>query len=363
MIAMRQNSTKNLTRRSVLAGAGALAAATTLPVCAPAQTMPRKHRVPFGAALEYQHFLEDSDYTALFVEHCDMIFPMNALKWEALQYNRGEFDYLQAEGIIGFAEHLDRSTYGHTFVWYTALPEWVQSITSARQAKKVLINHIHKVAGHFANTVPAWDVVNEVIAHDPRDKGEWRDSVWMRTLGLSHIDIAFAAAAEAAPNAELAINDYDLGSVGPRCEARREAMLTLVRRLQDRGQRIDSIGMQGHLDPDFPIDQEGLARFIRDLQSLGVGYRITELDVNDWKLPSDRYVRDEFSADMVDQFLDAAFSTALPLSLSTWGLSDRYTWLSEVMPHRKGAKNRPLPFDENLQPKPMFDVIQRYLAV
>ena len=328
-----------------------------------AQSSAVRRRIPYGAALEYQHFIDDPDYTALFVNHCDMIFPMNFLKWSLLQTAPGEFNYLPAEGIVSFAEKLGRTTYGHTFVWYAALPGWVEEIDSVAKAKQTLTDHIHSVGGHFAGRVPVWDVVNEVVAHDPVNEGPWRDSHWMRLLGPSHVDIAFAAAAEAAPDAELSINDYDLEFRGARYDARREATLNLVRRLQDRNLRVDAIGIQGHLYPEIPIAHEEFGRFIKDLQALGVGYRITELDVVDWKLPKNPTIRDEMTAEAVDRFLDAAFSAELPRSLSTWGLSDRYSWISDVMPHRRGGMNRPLPFDDQLNPKPMHDVIQRYLAV
>ncbi|WP_246660491.1 endo-1,4-beta-xylanase [Nitratireductor sp. XY-223] len=327
-----------------------------------ATTVRTARRVPFGAALEYDHFISDPDYTALFVSHCDMIFPMNALKWDALQACPGEFDFSRADDILSFAETLGRGTYGHTFVWYNALPQWVEEIDRPAQAEAALIDHVRTVASRFSGRVPVWDVVNEVIAHDPAHEGPWRDSLWMRLLGPAHVDIAFSAAAEAAPGAELAVNDYDLEFTGPRYDARREAVLDLVRRLQDRQLRIDAIGIQGHLYPEIPIDHQGLGRFIRDLEALGVGYRLTEIDVIDWNLPPDAALRDEMAAEHVGNLLDAAFSAALPRSVSTWGLSDRYSWISDVMPHRAGAPNRPLPFDEALKPKPMYEVIQRYLS-
>jgi len=36
-------------------------------------------------------------------------------------------------------------------------------------------------------------------------------------------------------------------------------------------------------------------------------------------------------------------------NFETWGFTDRYTW--------KGSDNRPLPFDEQLKPKPAFSAL------
>ncbi len=359
---MSESRTQALTRRSVLQGAALATTAAMMPMPVAAAPVDQPRKVPFGAALEYGHFLDDADYAALFVQYCDIIFPMNALKWDSLQWNRGEFNFLPSDGLIRFAEGIERGTYGHTFVWWNALPPWVEAISSRSEARSALTDHIANVASHYAGRVPAWDVVNEVIAHDPLESGMWRDSYWMRLLGPDHVDIAFAAAAEAAPNTQLNINDYDLEFAGPRYDARRAAILDLVRRLQDRGLRVDAVGIQGHLYPEVPIDHEGLGRFITDLKALGVGYRITEIDVIDWKLPVDIELRDEMAAAHVDAFLDAAFSAALPLSVATWGLSDRYSWIGDAMPHRRGVPNRPLPFDADLNPKPMFAVIEKYVG-
>jgi endo-1,4-beta-xylanase len=40
--------------------------------------------------------------------------------------------------------------------------------------------------------------------------------------------------------------------------------------------------------------------------------------------------------------------------LPTFGLSDRYTWLQEDFPRDDGAVRRPLPFDEEMSPKPAY---------
>jgi endo-1,4-beta-xylanase len=56
---------------------------------------------------------------------------------------------------------------------------------------------------------------------------------------------------------------------------------------------------------------------------------ITELDVNDVDIPGSVAERDAAVARHLDEYLDIVFSVAPPRSCSTWGLSDRYSWLQQ----------------------------------
>ena len=49
-------------------------------------------------------------------------------------------------------------------------------------------------------------------------------------------------------------------------------------------------------------------------------------------------------------------------SVLNFGLSDRYTWLEEDYPRMDGEPRRPLPFDQELRPKPALGVIESALA-
>lgn len=356
----QHDSAHCLTRRSLLAGA---AAACLAPAAhAGTQAARSVRRVPFGAAVELRPFRTDVHYTELLKQHCDLIFPMNALKWDSLRYKRDVFNFPPAEEIVAFADRLGRRSHGHTFLWYNALPVWTAALSTPAEAERVLVEHIEHTGGHFAGRLESWDVVNEVVAFDPRSEGPWRSGLWFELLGPDHVEIAFRAARVADPQALLGINDFDLEFEGERYDRRRQIVLDIVRHLQDRGVGVDYVGLQGHLYPEVPIDGRATGMFIRELERLGVGYMITELDVIDWKLPLEVEPRDRMAAQHVDDFLDATFSAALPISLATWGLSDRYSWIADVMPHRGGGQSRPLPFDAELRPKPMFQVIERYLA-
>ena len=348
---------RNLQRRAFLTG---LSASTLAASILPArQVVAASPRIRFGAAAMKENFNDDARYRAAITEYCDIITPMNDLKWEALRPEQGKFNFEDADRIIAFAQKTRKEIRGHALCWYNAMPDWANKINSRKQAERELRQHIEAVVTRYKGIISSWDVVNEAIAHDPAPKRPWRDTIWHRLLGQSHIDIAFETAARNDPAAELVYNDYDYENVGPRFEARRQITLDMIRRLQAKKIPIHGVGIQAHLYAERAIDEAGIIKFGADLKALGVKLLVTELDVIDWRLPADIKQRDEAAARHVETFLNAV-STAQPgLPVVSWGITDKYSWVGETFVRNDKLAARPLPLDESYRKKPMMDVIQR----
>jgi endo-1,4-beta-xylanase len=352
-IIMMRSEQPGMDRRAILAGtAASLVAAGVSSASVP--------RMRYGAAAMKENFMDDPRYRDALVRHCDIIVPMNDLKWEALRPTRQEFSFEDADRILNFARSNGKSVRGHALCWYGGMPAWTKTIATRQEAERELITHIEKVAGRYAGRIPSWDVVNEAIAHDPARQGVWRDTLWHRLLGPAHIEMAFRAAAAADPRAELVYNDYDLETNDPREELRRKEVLNLVRRLQDRNIPIHAIGFQAHLYAERTIDPDGIARFANALKALGVKIIVTELDVIDWRLPAPAAERDKLAARHVETFLAALTATGPIDTVITWGITDRYSWVPETFKRNDSAKSRPLPLDEEYRAKPFMDVIERF---
>ncbi|MBB3952396.1 endo-1,4-beta-xylanase [Aureimonas jatrophae] len=352
------SSRTDLTRRSLLAGGAATLGASALPPGARAAAP-----VPFGAAIQFNLFESDPDYRQSFLDRCDLILPMNELKFPMLRPTRDSFEFGPADQLVDWARANGRTSRGHTFVWHDGNPDWLERISDPVEAEMVLREHIQRTAGHFRGRLQSWDVVNEVIAHEPRESGgPLRDTWWRRTLGPRHIPIAFAEAARADPDARLVLNDYDLEFRGARYDARRRVALDLVRQLQDGGLRIDAVGIQGHLYSHFEIDPEAMARFGRDLKALGVGLLATEIDVIDFQVPGGPEEIDRAAETVVGDFLDGLFAGQRPEAVITWGLTDRYSWVGDTMPRTDGTPVRPLPLDAAYRPKRWYDLLRQRLS-
>ncbi len=340
-------------RRRFLLGASASLAAAH----AAAQTA-RRELIPFGAAVMISDFQSDAALREQLAKLCDIIVPMNELKWEWLRQNRSGYRFEQADEIIAFARRNGKRTHGHAMLWGEALPPWTKQLADPREAERELVTHIETVAVKYAGVIPTWDVVNEVIASTPTPEQPWRDSIWFRLLGPRLVDLAFQTAARADPAAKLILNDYALEAVEERTPERRRQVLRLVRHLQDRNIPIHQIGFQAHLYGEKTIDQRGLTAFCRELGRLGVGVRVSELDVIDWKLPANIEQRDKMAADATTAFLGAMIEGQRPEAIITWGISDRSTWVNETFKRQDRMKARPLPLDADYRPKPMLAAIQ-----
>ena len=316
---------------------------------------------PYGAAVRGSALGVNEAYRAALAARCQILVPEGEMKWADLRPERGLYQFEKADRIAEFARSNGQRLRGHTLVWYGAMPEWTNSITTAREAERELITHIETVMPRYRDIVTSWDVVNEPIPERPTSVQDLRPSVWSRCLGEAYIATAFRTAAAVDPHATLVLNEYDLEFVGGRFRARREGLRHVIRTLLDQGVPLHAVGLQGHLMADRAIDRDGLQAFLADLKSWGLRVIVTELDVVDKGLPGPEAERDRLVALKVDDFLEAVFSVMTPDAIVTWGLSDLYSWVPIYFTRDDGLPNRPLPFDAQMRPKPMMGVIERYL--
>jgi endo-1,4-beta-xylanase len=343
-------------RKALFSGAATLAAAGLGARPAAASRGP----VPIGSAAQIETFRADPRYREALRRYCDVIVPMNDLKWEALRHDRARFDFSGADEMIAFAESNRQSVRGHALLWGEALPAWAKTMTTKAEAERELVRHIETVVDRYKGRIATWDVVNEAIRFDPTPGEPYRDTIWQRLLGPEHIEIAFRTAARADPSARLVLNDFNFEEPWPGVARRRQIALDICRRLKDKGIPVHGIGMQAHLYAENPIDTHGLQQFMYDLGKLDLDVEITELDVIDWKLPPDVQTRDRAAASLVSTYLNAIVSVRQPRAIVTWGLTDRYSWIHETFPRKDKASARPLPLDAEYRPKPMMHVLDRY---
>ena len=314
----------------------------------------------YGAASDYRYLSVDAQFAAIFARECGLLVPENDLKWNTLRPSPDSFNFVEGDWLAKFARDHKMLFRGHTLVWHQSLPEWFKNTVNRQNALGVMLKHIETVVGHYAGNVHSWDVVNEaVFLQDGRSDG-LRNTPWLQFLGSDYIDIAFRAAARADPKALLVYNDFGLDYDTRDDEAKRVAVLRLLERLKSQGTPVHALGIQAHLRGDeSSFNAKKLKTFLRNVAGLGLKILVSELDVTDENLPLDALARDRIIAGAYEDYLSAVLEEPAVIAVLTWGLSDRYTWISEFYPRSDGALVRPLPLDADLKHKLAWNAIAR----
>lgn len=314
----------------------------------------------YGAASQYKILSSNPELAVRFAQECAMLVPEVELKWKDLRPNPDSFDFTKSDWLANFARTRGMLFRGHTLVWHRSLPKWFAGTVNSQNAEQILLNHIVTVVKHYAGKIHSWDVVNEAISHKGGRSDGLRKSPWLQFLGPDYIDIAFRAAAEADPQALLVYNDFGLDYDTRKDEAKRTAVLRLLERLKSQGTPVHALGIQAHLyGHETRFNSSKLKAFLHNIAELGLKILITELDVVDKKLSMDIDVRDRLVAAVYEDYLSVALDEPAVIAVLTWGLSDQYTWLSQIEPRKDGAPVRPLPLDAQLEYKLTWDAIAR----
>jgi endo-1,4-beta-xylanase len=308
--------------------------------------------------------ISDASYRRLFDRQAAMLFTEDDLLWYRLKPTpQAELDFRYGDRIVGFAERNGMLVLGAHLVWDEGFGEgWTDDDLwglDSQAASDLLYGTVDTVVDHYRGRVAAWIVANEVL-----DGSGMRDDVpWMETIGPSYVPESFAIVRERDPDAMLLLNDYGFETDEDTTLAadKRAATLAYLDQLIGEGVPVDALGVQAHLQAETfldTFDPEGYRSFLSDVADRDLRILVTEMDVLDGGLPAEPGPRDAAVADVYATYLDVVLDEPAVVALTTFGLSDRYTWLQEDYPRSDGAPRRPLPYDEQLRPKPAFDALR-----
>jgi endo-1,4-beta-xylanase len=316
----------------------------------------------------------DAESFALIKAQFNSMTPENLLKWEIVHPFPGKYNFGPVDKFVDVGTESNMFLAGHTLVWHSQTPAWVFEDKAGNSAGKELLisrmkEHITTVVGRYKGKIQGWDVVNEAL----NDDGTLKSSKWKEIIGDEYIEIAFKTANECDPDAELYYNDYNLWM-----PAKRAAALKIIKKLLDKGIRIDGVGMQGHWSLNSPGNEE-IEACIKDFGAIGMKVMITELDINVLPNPWDYSGADVNTRFELKEGINP-YTTGLPDSVSSrqaaryaelfrlflnnrktiervtfWGVHDGQSWKNN-WPVR-GRTDYPLLFDRQLKPKPAFYAI------
>ncbi|HEX8569981.1 MAG TPA: endo-1,4-beta-xylanase [Caulobacteraceae bacterium] len=299
---------------------------------------------PVGAAVRADAFA-DPAYVAALTRHFDQVTADWQMKMEVILRRDGSLSFDRSDQIADFARAHGLRLFGHTLIWHQQEPAAFERLADDRAAfTRAYAEYVRAVAGRYRHAV-GWDVVNEPFSWNGEER---TGGIWERVLGPDYIRIAFEHAQEAAPDAVLFLNDYNLEHF-PR---KRAAFLRLAEGLLKAGAPLGGLGTQTHLN--LETDPRSIAPALRDLAGLGLPVHVSELDLKLGDSADDPEAH-EAQAHLVGTVAEAfaALPAAQRFAITTWGVRDRDHWRR----HRRdeaGPPDRPLLLDDAGAPKPAF---------
>ena len=210
----------------------------------------------------------------------------------------------------------------------------------------------------YAETIYAWDVVNEAIEPADKQPTGLRNSYWYRVIGDDFIYWAFRFAKDAVLAAsekygikaqpKLFYNDYNEWIP----EKKAFIIEALGRSTDEHGsvfseKLIDGIGMQGHLSDNNDLDEYMKALY--EYGKLVSEVQITELDVKcTCTNANQEYFQAVFYKDLFERLIKAKKDGINVTVVTFWGLTDDNSWI-------RGAN--PLLFRKDLSCKRSYDAL------
>lgn len=324
-----------------------------------------------GAAVNDSH-INGTDTLALKLieQEFNTITPENIMKWMYIHPAPDSFYFEMADKYIELGQKNKMHIVGHTLVWHSQIADWMNEVKDKKTMADHIEKHIKTIVGRYKGKIDTWDVVNEALNED----GSFRASNFYKVMGDSYIEQAFKVAAEVDPNADLIYNDYNLWK-----PEKRDGVVRMVKALQDKGIKIDGIGMQGHyslIGPEIKDVENSILAF----SELGLKVGFTELDVttlpNPWDLegaevsqnyenyegdptmnPYPSGLPDSMQIKMADRYEDL-FQLFLKHDdkinrITFWGVNNGHSWLNNWP--IKNRTNYPLLFDRNFNAQKAYD--------
>lgn len=298
--------------------------------------------------------LEDPEARELFTKRFDSLTAGNEFKWAVVEPSQGDFDFSHAEPFVAFAEGNDKEFRGHTLVWHGSIPQWLADRDPATptgslnpwtkpELLQVMKNHITTVVKRFKSEIDAWDVVNEPFNND----GSLRDSLFYRVIGPGYIKSAFRFAHRADPKAKLYLNEFGIEVENTKSDA----VVDFVRELREDGVPIDGLGSQTHIHAASGLSAGDLKPVMREVANAGLEFEVTELDVPIANPGAPGAL--EAQASQYRAVGKACKSIRACNKITTWGLTDAYTW--------QPPQSIPLLFAADNSPKPAWSALRKAL--
>lgn len=347
----------------------------------------RAAKIRHGAARD--HFVDPEDGTLdrLMARECDVVTPENGGKWGLFQHREGQFDWRRMDAAVELARSIGATPNWHTIIWqHMGMPPYMKLPVERQKELGIAENAyfspegtlgpdtvwprftdvLGRVKERYGDIFYRIDVANEVFFWETADshpeeqdrygfrRGMWWVAAGGAKRGPEWLDPFFHETHAAFPNAKLVINDFGIELDEGWQQRKRAYLLDWLTGAVKRGVPIHGVGLQSHLIAGKPYDSAGMRTFLRAVDRLGLAVHITEMDVDETRLPRSwsRAEKDRTLALIAGQYLTDVVNNSRLEELCWWHLRSDLNFIARENP---GIDPQPSPYDRNSRPLPMYE--------
>src|SRR4051812_5468787 len=165
--------------------------------------------IRFGSMVKARYLQQDRQYADMMRREIKLASCFS-LQWKDVEKKRGNARYPHADVEIGWAEDEHMACSAGFLVWQDSLPEWFEEIETRADAETAIRDHVTRTCSRYGEKVRLWQVGNEAIKPKDKRPDGLQNSPLLDKIGVEYLDVAFHAAHDAAPHAELLYNDGQL---------------------------------------------------------------------------------------------------------------------------------------------------------
>ena len=287
-----------------------------------------RHEFWFGATLPTGIFSgrgnpdDAARFQEIFASHFNAGVPEVALKWDAMEPQKGAVNYTTLDNILAWARQKGIAMRGHCIFWGVPnhVQDWLKALSDP-EFKIAVAQRGRSIAARYRDQFVEYDFNNEMM----------HANYYEQRFGLEFTRQMALWVKDGDPNARLFVNDYDVLTGN-----RLADYVKHIQRLLDAGVPISGIGAQGHLHGDS-FDAAALQNALDTLAQFKLPIRITEFNFpgqHSKYYTGDRRAEmppeeEQAKAEALKQYYRICFAHPSVTGIMMWGFWEGANWIPQ----------------------------------
>lgn len=298
------------------------------------------------------------------------------MKWDQVEPTNNNYNFYNCDILYDYATSNNKTIRGHTLVWRTNVPSFIDEIVYSNLSTNEKINNVlfeieeyyTIMDSRYNSVINVWDVANEVI-EDSNNYMYRHDNIYFQLCNYDDelfeefIANVFKIVKKISPDVKRYYNDYFIITDS----VKREKIIKFINNINELGADVDGVGMQSHITTS--ITKNEIDKALNDFRENNLLVSFTELDISIYEddfiaptLPMSNILLSDYD-DKLSRAYNHIFSSArenkdIVENITFWGIYDKESWL--VKDFYNYRTDFPLLFDEYYNKKKAYFIVKDF---